>query len=178
MGPETEIPRVRRLSSAKEGVFPRLATEGYCVTSDEDWVHNCVAFAVGRINTRWWPPVAGEVEGVDWPRNAPVEETLAAFVAALETEGYVPCDGLQLEVNCEKLAIFVDVNGAPTHIARQLAPSGEWTSKLGAWEDIRHVTLAALEGDDPAYGKAVQFLKRTIREPFKPECLPAQSQNQ
>jgi hypothetical protein len=35
---------------------------------------------------------------------------------------------------------------------------GEWTSKLGNWEDIEHKTLAALEGE--FYGKVVQILKR------------------
>jgi len=57
----------------------------------------------------------------------------------------------------EKVAIFADAQGAPTHAARQLE-SGAWTSKCGTLEDIEHNSLANLEGG--AYGKAVLFLER------------------
>jgi regulator of protease activity HflC (stomatin/prohibitin superfamily) len=47
--------------------------------------------------------------------------------------------------------------GIPVHAARQL-PSGMWTSKLGALEDIEH-QLEGLAGD--RYGKIGQILKRS-----------------
>lgn len=45
-----------------------------------------------------------------------------------------------------------------THAARH-TPSGEWTSKLGDYEDIAHPRLEDLEG--PEYGKAVCYLARS-----------------
>jgi hypothetical protein len=62
-----------------------------------------------------------------------------------------------MELGFEKLAIFADENSEPTHVARQL-PSGAWSSKLGAGEDIEHSSLTALEGS--VYGRVVQFLRR------------------
>jgi hypothetical protein len=56
----------------------------------------------------------------------------------------------------EKIAIFADATGSPTHAARQLT-SGRWTSKLGEAEDIEH-ELRAIEGD--IYGTVVAILKR------------------
>ena len=60
---------------------------------------------------------------------------------------------------------IVDEEGRPTHTARQLPTSRTWTSKLGEWEDIEHMTLASLEGKDPAYGMPVKFLKRRSAVP-------------
>lgn len=51
-------------------------------------------------------------------------------------------------------------------MARQLS-DGTWTSKCGDWEDIRHLTLDALETGGPypldaAYGSPVGFMKRIV----------------
>jgi hypothetical protein len=56
----------------------------------------------------------------------------------------------------ERVAVFVDGGGAPTHVAR-LLPSGRWSSKLGEWIDIEH-DLSALEG--PAYGRVASVMRR------------------
>jgi hypothetical protein len=45
--------------------------------------------------------------------------------------------------------------------ARQL-PNGEWTSKIGQYEDIQHKTLDALTGEPPAYGTVLQVMKKAI----------------
>jgi hypothetical protein len=58
----------------------------------------------------------------------------------------------------EKVALFADPAGIPTHAARQLA-SGQWTSKLGQAEDIEH-ELRALEGE--IYGVVALILKRPL----------------
>jgi hypothetical protein len=55
----------------------------------------------------------------------------------------------------------------PTHAAKQL-PSGEWNSKLGGWEEIKHKTLSCLNGTDItgkriSYGKPIQILKRPLK---------------
>jgi hypothetical protein len=54
----------------------------------------------------------------------------------------------------------------PTHMARQL-PDGTWTSKCGGNEDIRHLTLDALESYGPwwiheEYGCPVVYMKRRL----------------
>jgi len=72
--------------------------------------------------------------------------------------GYEPCEGQDVEPGFEKIAIYVGSDDVPTHLARQLA-SGEWSSKCGQLEDIIH-PLDGLEGPPPAYGTAMQILRR------------------
>ena len=59
----------------------------------------------------------------------------------------------------EKIAIYVDHLGMPSHTAKQKGP-GIWTSKLGDCEDIDHFALDVLAGPDPAYGAVVRFMRR------------------
>jgi hypothetical protein len=153
------------LSPEKEALFPNLRREDYRVTSESDWRYNCIAHAAGKKDAPWWPADEG-TEGVFWPEGIAREESLACFVAAYGTLGYVPCDNADLEAGFEKVALYVDGAGIPTHAAKQLA-SGAWTSKLGDWEDIEHQILASLEeqqGAAPAYGKVTRLLKRPWRE--------------
>jgi hypothetical protein len=124
-------------------------------------VYNCIAWAAGDNQQRWWPADWDQVTYY-WPPHLPRqpfgEETVDNFAAAFEWIGYTKCDSPAFEGGIEKIAIFVDAQRIPTHAARQLE-SGDWTSKCGIkGEDIKHKTLLALEGS--AYGKAVAFLKR------------------
>ena len=73
------------------------------------------------------------------------------------TLGYMPCGNAELERGFDKLAIYADDLGSPTHVARQLS-TGAWTSKLGVAEDVEHDTLARLEGI--LYGNVGQVLRR------------------
>lgn len=82
---------------------------------------------------------------------------MESFLLAFATLGYETCATAELEAGFEKVALYVDETGEPTHAARQVE-SGAWSSKIGEWEDIEHNTLRAMEG--PAYGRAAQFLKR------------------
>jgi hypothetical protein len=66
-----------------------------------------------------------------------------------------------LEPGSEKIAVFANAKGVPTHAARQLA-SGFWTSKLGVSEDIEH-RLRDLEGD--IYGTVALIMKRPLPAP-------------
>ena len=77
------------------------------------------------------------------------------------TLGYVPCPDGSLERGYEKVALFTDLQGKPTHAARQL-PNGSWTSKLGTYEDISH-GIYGLEGSQ--YGDVAQYLKRQSPNP-------------
>jgi hypothetical protein len=137
-------------------VFPRLRAETVRVTSPPSRAYNCVAWVAG-VTTAWWWPV-GEGWRPFWPEGVPREVTLEAFRLALATLGYVPCAAEGAEPGFERIALFADDTGRPTHVCRQLA-SGRWTSKLGKAEDVEH-DLRDLEGD--VYGKVVLILKRPL----------------
>jgi hypothetical protein len=107
---------------------------GSKITSPKTPLYNCIAFAAGETHGWWWPLMAY------WPESVPREETLDAFIAAFVTIGYSPCADSMIESGFEKVAIYVDETGTPTHMARQLS-SGAWTSKCGRLEDIEHDKL-------------------------------------
>lgn len=96
-----------------------------------------------------------------WPEGVPREETLTAFISAFETIGYEVCNDEFIEQGFLKIAIYGDSQKVPRHVARQLA-NGEWTSKIGQYEDIRHKTLKALSGDSPAYGTVIQIMRKAV----------------
>lgn len=103
--------------------------------------------------TRWWWP---HPDGY-WPAEVARELTLDTYISAFAIVGFVPCyDSSYLEPGYEKIALFIDASGKPTHAARQLS-SGVWTSKLGPFVDIEH-ELSALEGQE--YGSVAVILRR------------------
>jgi hypothetical protein len=140
-----------------EAAFPGLRTTPFRVTSPADPSYNCIAWAAGGNSDWWWPPSADRKSY--WPAVAPLEVSTIAFVVAYQSLGYTICLDESLEPGSERIALFVDVQGVPTHAARQLA-NGRWTSKLGQSEDIEH-DLRALEGE--VYGAAAVILKRPAR---------------
>jgi hypothetical protein len=74
--------------AVNESLFPDLVRTGYQVTSPPDAIYNCIAWAVGHTSAWWWP----DLDGFDyWPPGVVREQTLAAFVQAFATVGYVPC---------------------------------------------------------------------------------------
>lgn len=81
-----------------------------------------------------------------WPHGVPREETLSAFIAAFQTIGYETCEDASLEPSFQRIALYADAQNTPRHVARQL-PNGEWTSKIGQYEDIQHRALSSLTGD-------------------------------
>ena len=147
-----------------ELVFPRLKGEGYKATSPTDHYYNCIAWAAEDQDRLWSPLPQGQGSGgYDspygdyWPPEVPRENTLDTWMKALAQMGYEGCDTPTLENEFQKIAIYVDDQNVPQHVARQL-PNGHWTSKLGNEIDIEHNTLRALEGKD--YGQATCFMKR------------------
>lgn len=141
------------LPADKEGSFPRLASEGYVVTSPSTFEYNCIAFAADDHENWWWPDDTGM--GF-WPVGVPREETIEAFVEAYALLGYEKCGNGAAEIGFEKIAIYAE-KGVPTHAAKQL-PDGRWKSKLGAWEDIQHNTVSGV--CDSIYGQVAQFMRR------------------
>jgi len=130
--------------------FPRLPQPPE-LTSDASPLYNCVAWAAGE-DYRWWWPVPGRY----WPADAPRQETEAAFERAFELQGYAACDDESLVEGFEKVALYSS-SGSPSHAVRQL-PSGAWTSKNGASNDIavRHPNELA----GPIYGSVFRIMVR------------------
>ncbi len=138
--------------------FPYLDDNSCEVTSGASRRYNCIAWAAGN-NTRWWWP---DPMGIGyWPPDVPRAETVEAFMLAFEALGYQLCYESSLEAGIEKIVIFGKKNQQdvviPTHAALQLE-SGEWTSKLGPFEDIQHKTVDAVNG--PVYGEFVCYMCR------------------
>ncbi|MCU0346165.1 MAG: hypothetical protein MUC59_04450 [Saprospiraceae bacterium] len=82
---------------------------------------------------------------------------MTTFAQFFQRFGYLPCGDGELEPGFQKIALFAK-GKKPSHAARQL-PDGAWTSKIGAWVDVRH-TLEAMEGG--MYGEVVQYFRREI----------------
>ncbi len=144
------------MSRLIESLFPALIVSEYQITSPETPKYNCIAWAAEDDTAWWWPDAFGDYY---WPEEAPRQETIEAFIAAFGLLGYHPCANMELETDFEKIAIYVDANGVPTHAAKQL-PSGKWTSKLGRLEDIEHATPENLTGD--LYGSVAVALRRGV----------------
>ena len=135
-----------------EEIFPGLQSTGYDITSPATKEYNCIAWSAGDSETWWWPN-----KDCFWPSKVPTEENIAEFIKVYEALGYSICDSDSYEEGVEKIAIYVDSEGIPTHAARQLS-NGRWASKLGKSEDIEHNTLEGLEGQQ--YGKVAVTMKR------------------
>lgn len=144
------------MSERLQAIFPGLRTTPFRVTSPADPIYNCIAWAAGCATDWWWP--LDDIRRFYWPPGIPREITLGAFCSAFLTLGYTQCPDESIEHGFEKVALFADSTGMPTHAARQL-PTARWTSKLGQAEDIEH-ELRALEGI--VYGAVVLILKRRV----------------
>lgn len=143
------------MSAELERIFPRLRAAFYRVTSPEDENYNCIAWAAEDDRRKWWPSDSPKAY---WPIER--DETLGCFERAFGRLGYVRCERPDWETGFEKVAIYADASGTPTHMARQLR-SGGWTSKLGDLQDVEHETLDQLDSDGTyGYGRAALFLKR------------------
>lgn len=148
-------------------LFPQLKIEGYAPKSPPEPYYNCIAWATGDTD-RYWSPIprdrgsAGDAGpcGDYWPLGVAQENTADAWMAALAKVGFEACPSEEVEPGLEKIAIYTDGHGEPTHVARQL-PNGCWTSKLGDECDLEHNTLKALEGKQ--YGTACHFMKRQAK---------------
>ena len=133
--------------------FPNLNNSGYKITSPATIDYNCIAWAAGDTERWWWPDPQ---DLYYWPAGVPRGETIDAFVKTFETLGYVGCDSTEYENGFEKIALYVDSSGEPTHAARQI-DFDHWTSKLGRIEDIEH-SFDGVTGS--LYGSVAVIMKR------------------
>lgn len=139
---------------------PRLTDQTCAITSAKADRYNCIAWVAGDILNNWWP-TQGRAVGY-WPPNVPRVRSLDAFIQAYKTLGFELCNDGSREGGVEKLAIYGLDNPStgliiPTHAALQLE-SGEWTSKMGALEDIKHKTVHDVNG--PVYGEPRCYMSR------------------
>ncbi len=139
-----------------EAAFPKLAQAGYAITSPATTDYNCIAWAAQDVSAWWWPDPHGQYF---WPIGVPRETSLQAFELAYEELGFTRCADGTVEQGQEKIAIYADSQGLPTHAARLLL-SGRWTSKLGPYVDIEHGTVQGVEGPD--YGTVAFFMRRPL----------------
>jgi hypothetical protein len=133
--------------------FPTIHAGNCRLTSPVDGTYNCIAWAADDPGRWWWPD---RMMQTYWPPTAPREETLAAFEIAFGLLGYSARTDDSVKQGTQKVAIFINNQGTPTHAARQLA-DGWWTSKLGPQIDIEH-ELSAIQG--PIYGSVGVLLGR------------------
>jgi len=156
MGRDDGLPE--RLSPEDEKRFPNLAATGYRVTSEKDSRYNCIAFAAGDEN-RKWDPAGLPLPGYYWPSGADRGSGPESLKSAFEAIGFELCANGELESGFEKVAIYVDSDDCWSHAARQLE-SGEWCSKLGNEEDIRHRTATCFGGS--IYGDVIYYMRLRI----------------
>src|SRR5436309_2725662 len=123
-----ESPGYALMSERLEAAFPGLRTRPYKITSPADPGYNCIAWAAGSTSEWWWP--LERDRRTFWPAGASREASLSAFVAAFAELGYAGGSDESFELGFEKVALFADAEGVPTHAARQLQ-TGRWSSKLG-----------------------------------------------
>lgn len=132
--------------------FPNSIAEPFEVTSPSSGEYNCIAWALNDQSRFIWPL---RQRGFYWPKSVRMEETLEAFSLLFAAKGYQVCMDGGFEAGFQKLALF-EKDGLPTHAARQL-PDGKWTSKIGAYIDVKH-SLKAMEGG--RYGIVALFFKK------------------
>ena len=150
-----------------EEIFPDLAAVGYSPKSEKTGVYNCIAYAAGDETRKWQ---GYRESGYFWPLGAREGHTIDALVNAFEHLGYATCNSDAIELEYEKIALYIDSDGLWTHAAKQCG-DGTWTSKLGSLEDIVHRTPLAVAGPDPAYGRVACFMRRG-RANAPPESKP------
>lgn len=154
------------MTSPREAIddhFPNLAADGYRITSPGDDSYNCVAW-VARDLSRWWEPA---FDGAFWPREVNESELedgdLDEYLEVFRAMGFKLCGSAALEHGAEKIAIFA--NGSDfQHVAYQRS-DGEWSSKLGSLNDVRHRNCESLSGSGAReYPKVAVYMARR-REP-------------
>lgn len=147
----------RRLIQA----FPKLKLDKkFKITSKSNPSYNCIAWAY-HVDNSWMWPNTGEYEFLDgihfWPSAEIMDCDVQNFIDAFKLKGYELCENSSFEVGYRKIAFYTQ-NGTSvcTHAARQLS-DGNWTSKLGVYNDICHGTPEAIESD--LYGKVFCYMK-------------------
>src|SRR5262245_4584007 len=142
-----------------EAAFPGLKNSGFEVTSDKSDRPNCIGWVLNS-NLYFDPVIGGSIGGYYWPDGIRKDDTVTAWSELFSLHGFRDCPTADLDVETEKIGIYVGADGNATHVAKQLN-TGEWTSKVGKAEDIRHGTLDALVGKE--FGTIDKIMSRQRR---------------
>jgi hypothetical protein len=142
-----------------DAILPTLARDGYRITSPSNDQYNCVAW-VGRSQSAWWEPALAIGT---WFRKVDESELdegdMDEYIALFEFWGYKRCQEGSLETGVEKIAVFGSEQDFD-HVAYQ-RPDGDWSSKLGPLNDIRHPCVESLVGKGGMeYRPIVVFMSR------------------
>jgi hypothetical protein len=140
--------------------FPKLRPELYRVKSPRDPRYNCFAFAANDTQHIWEYTGPGRLGGYFWPAEIR-GDSLEHYIRVYELLGFQVCETADLEPDVVKIAIYVDRDSLPSHVARQTR-NGAWKSKLGIrGKDIEHDSLELLEGDEQdEYGQVAKLMKK------------------
>lgn len=140
--------------------FPKLRPDLYRVKSPRDPKYNCFAFAANDTQHVWEYTGPGRLGGYFWPADVQ-GDSLNDYIRVYGLLGFQVCDTAEFEPDTVKIAIYVDRDGMPSHVARQTR-RGTWKSKLGIrGKDIEHASLDLLEGDEQdEYGRVAVLLKK------------------
>ena len=89
-------------------LFPGLKVVEHELTSRPTRDYNCIAFAFGDVDCKWWPLPSRDtpLELIYWPRRCPREETFAAFKIVFESRGYFVCADSNFKDSFEKIALY------------------------------------------------------------------------
>ena len=120
--------------------FPHVTQANCRPTSDPTEAYNCVGWAAHSQLDYIWPD---ERQQFSWPEGLPREETVDCMKRFFALMKFSECGDGSLESGFEKIAIYADRHGVQ-HVARQLLPSGRWTSKMGEKLDVEHTTPEVL----------------------------------
>ena len=133
--------------------FPNSTSLNFGITSPEDNSYNCIAWACGIKNYKFWPDC--EEYGYFWPKNITNKHDINSFIEFFKIYGFNTCFDGKYEHGFEKIAIYAK-NEQVTHASRQINQR-QWTSKIGDSHDVGH-TLDALDGG--MYGNIIEYMKR------------------
>lgn len=137
-------------------VFPNSKKDPFEITSPQTLYYNCIAWAYGD-DTKWYWPCPSNF--YYWPKNIPRIENVDSFIKLFNSIRYEVCNDGKLKTEFEKVAIFANSSGIPTHAAKQLN-NGFWSSKLGNSYDVQH-SIKSIEGG--CYGMVKVYMKRLIK---------------
>ncbi len=135
--------------------FPGSVIDPFLITSLQTGSYNCIAWAYGDDSKWYWPDSFSF-----WPTSIPKVESIEAFILLFEGIGYQLCHDDLLIQDVEKIAIYADSDGFPTHASKQLK-NGYWSSKLGRDFDVSH-TIGNMH--DGPYGSVRVFMSRSFNK--------------
>jgi hypothetical protein len=66
--------------------FPKAALLGYYLVSRRSGFYNCIAWAIGKSNNKWWP-LSIKARGWYWPPGIRCDVSMAAFIEMFSAVG-------------------------------------------------------------------------------------------